>query len=202
MSGGKRPVTLLCCGVVKRELCALQKEHWPDVKLRFVNSMLHMRPDDLARCLQAVVDEELECGNRVLIVYGDCCAQMADIEDRPGVARVRSNNCCALLLGKEEHRRLSHEGAFFLLPEWTMRWRHVFATQLGLNQENASNLMGDMHRKLVYLDTGLASVPREALDKCSQYCGLPFEVRSTSLECLRVAIEEALTRLENSGSIL
>jgi hypothetical protein len=186
---------LICCGVFQAEVEALRDMHWPGLPIRFQNSMLHMRPEKLATRLDAVLDKELAEGRRVALIYGDCCGQIAALESRPGVTRTCGNNCCDMLLGRDEYRRLAHEGAFFLFPEWTHRWRQIFRTELGLNHENATDLMRDMHRKLVYLDTGLRPAPVEALQECAQFCGLPFEVFPVSLEPLRIAIQNALNTI-------
>ena len=54
--------------------------------------------------------------------------------------------------------------------------------------------MQEIHHKLMFLDTGLAPVPENALKECAEYCGLPCEVRQVTLERLRLAIEEAMLR--------
>jgi hypothetical protein len=196
MNGDPKPTSaLVCCGVFEAEVRELVKAHWPELAIRFQSSMLHMEPERLGASLESLVDEELAMGRRVVLVYGDCYARMAALEARPGVVRTRGSNCCEMLLGRDEYRRLSREGAFFLLPEWTRRWREIFATRLGLDHDNATSLMRDMHTKLVYLDTGLVPVPESDLAACADYCGLPYEVRPASLEPLRAAVQESLDRL-------
>jgi len=194
-------IVMICCSVLQAEVESLCRAHWPDQKLRFLPSMMHMHPERLASSLQSVLDSELKQGHGVVLIYGDCCAQMMTLESMPGVVRTRGKNCFELLLGPEEYRRLSQEGAFFLLAEWAHRWKEIFSTELGLNHDNATSLMQDMHRKLTYLDTGLTPVPETALRECTEYCGLPYEVRSASLERLRLAIEEALLRCITTGNL-
>jgi hypothetical protein len=162
--------------------------------------MLHMHPEQLALSLEHLLDRKLKKGHGVVLIYGDCCVQMAAMEAKPGVVRIPSNNCCQLLLGREAYRRLSSEGAFFLIPEWARRWREIFTKELGLNRTNATSFMQDIHRKLVYLDTRLVPIPEEELLACAQYCGLPFEVRPISLDNLRASIEEALNTQETMDS--
>jgi hypothetical protein len=190
------PVVAICCAVFQAEVRSLIPQHWPNLSIRMQNSMLHMKPDKLAIRLEKLIDQETRHGNRVMLIYGDCCMRMAALTERPGVVRVRGNNCCDLLLGKVLYRRLSHEGAFFLFPEWIRRWHHIFSVELGLNQANAADLMGDMHRKLVYLDTGVVPIPIPELQECSRYCGLPWESLKVSLEPLRAAIDTALDTLK------
>jgi len=190
---------MVCCSVLQAESESLRQAHWPDHRLIFLPSMLHMHPERLALSLQSLLGGELKEGHRVVLVYGDCCARMTTLEAIPGVVRTRGKNCCELLLGPEEYRWLSHEGAFFLIPEWARRWKGIFAKELGLNRGTATSLMQEIHRKLMYLDTGLAPVPENALNECAEYCGLPYEVRPVSLERLRLAIEEAQLRCVTTG---
>lgn len=188
-------VIILSCGVLFMELSALKNEYWPSCELRVLSSMLHMHPEQLGNSLQSVLEDETKRGRGVVLIYGDCCSRMAQLDTMPGVARARGKNCYELLLGPAEYRRISHEGAFFLLPEWTQRWREIFTQELGLNQTNAASIMQDMHKKMVYLDTGIIPVPEIELRDCAEYCGLPYELMPVSLEHLRMSIDEAIQRL-------
>lgn len=191
---------IICCSVFLAEVEQCLKTHWPDMPLIALSSMLHMRPERLAAQLHSAVGRELKEGHEVMLAYGDCCGGMAAIESQHGVARTYGSNCCEILLGRDVYRQLSREGAFFLLPEWAGRWREVFEAELGFDAKSAPGFMGDMHRRLVYLDTGIEPVPTDALKACAEYCGLPWEVISVSLEPLRRVIEEALARLQEVGT--
>jgi hypothetical protein len=200
MSGILRPKdVMICCSVLRAEVESLRDGHWPDHKLIFLPSMTHMHPEQLASSLESVLDAELKRGYGVVLIYGDCCARMTELEALPGVVRTRGKNCCELLLGPEEYRRLSHEGVFFLIPEWARRWKEIFTKELGLNRDNATSLMQEMHRKLIYLDTGLTPVPGKELRECAEYCGLPCEVLRVSLGHLHAGIEEALLECKTLG---
>jgi hypothetical protein len=195
-------VVMICCSVLRAEVESLCQTHWTDHKLRFLPSMMHMHPEQLALSLQSVLDSELKEENIVILIYGDCCSRMTTLEALPGVFRTRGKNCCELLLGPEGYRRLSKDGAFFLIPEWAHRWKEMFVKELGLNHDNATCLMQEIHRKLTYLDTGLVPVPENVLKECAEYCGLPYEVHPVSLEHLRFSIEEALLRCKTTGVTL
>jgi hypothetical protein len=190
-----RPVVVITCGIFETEVAVLISAHWPSLLLRPFNSMLHMKPDLLGTRLAAQIGEERQRGHLVLLVYGDCSATMVGMESQPGVARTQAHNCCELLLGWDQYRRMEHERVFFLLPEWIRRWQNIFMHELGLSHQNARDLMQDMHSKLVYLDTGLAEVPVETLAACAEFTGLPYEVLPVTLGPLKMAIEEALARL-------
>ena len=197
MNDTTNETVVICCSVFRHELDALVRAHWPDLKVRYIDSMMHMNPHHLAGLLLASVDEEIACGHSVVIVYGDCCAEMESIERRPNVARITGNNCVQILLGTEEYRRLSREGAFFLLPEWTHRWKEIFKQHLGLKEDNSLPMMQDMHSKLIYLDTGIIPIPEDAIRECAEFCRLPWEIQSVSLEVFYSNIQDTFHRLDN-----
>lgn len=200
-STSKPNVVMICCSVLRTEVESLYPELLSDHKLRFLPSMLHMHPERLTSSLESLLEGELKQGHHVILIYGDCCARMTNFEVIPGVVRTRGKNCCELLLGSMEYRKLSHEGDFFLIPEWARRWKEIFSTELGLNQDNATCLMQDIHRRLMYLDTGLATVPESELKECSEFCGLPYEIQQVSLDLLHSTIEESLCTCITKGAI-
>ena len=195
MSSTSPDTVMVACSVLKAEVEKLRKLYWQDLPLRFLSSMLHMKPELLEQRLSELITEEASQGHQVLLVYGDCCAGMADMESLPGVARTPCYNCCGLLLGRDEYRRLEHEGAFFLIPEWASRWWEIFDRELGLNHDNAHDLMQEMHSRLVYLNTGIVPVPVEDLKACAEYVGLPFEIMPIELDNMTAAISTAFEQL-------
>lgn len=189
---------MICCSAIQAEAVRLWQTYWPDHELKSFTSTMHLHPERLAATLHKVLAAELTQGRRAVLIYGDCCARMTALETMPGVVRTRGKNCCELLLGPGEYRRLSHEGAFFIIPKWARRWKRFFSG-LGLSRDNAACMMQELHRTLIYLDTGLVPVPEHALKECAAYCGLPIEILPVSLERLRLAMEEALLRNDTSG---
>lgn len=197
---GREAARTVCigCSIFKLELEALKasgKLHFP---LYFLDSGLHMDPSKLESLLTPLLEGELDEGRRVILAYGDCHAHMADLDARPCVARTAGINCCEILLGREAYRKGRRDGAFFVLPEWAIRWQEVFKTLLGLDRSNMEGLMQDMHSKLVYLDTGLLPTPTEELDAFSEYCGLPWEAMEVSLEPLLDSIQATAARLDDA----
>lgn len=188
-------IVMICCSILEAEVELILNESQDEFKIIFLNSMLHMYPEKLAKLLESNVDRELGEGKKVLLVYGDCCPQMEAIETKSGVVRTRCNNCCDLLLGHDEYKRLSNEGVFFLMPEWTRRWKEVFSKHLGIDSKNIREFMQEMHSRMVYLHTGFVPVQKSALYECADYCGLPYEIRPVSLENFRAAIDTALLKI-------
>ncbi len=179
----------LSCGVLRAELEALHQRGQIGGELRFLDSMLHMCPPQL----ETVLTERLlqaEPG-RLVLVYGDCCPRMLDLVRRFRVGRVDAINCAQLLVGRLRYRELMRAEAFLLLPEWTQRWREIFRDELGLSAAVAPDFMREHRRELVYLDLGLSAVPRQTLDECAAFTGLPWRVESVPLDHLLVALHVA-----------
>jgi hypothetical protein len=185
------PTVWLSCGVLRAELEALHRQGKIVGRLLFLDSMLHMTPQKLERKLTAALERAASGGERLVLVYGDCCSRMRELAERFQAARVHAINCAQLLLGPSRYRELMRAQAFLLLPEWTGRWREVLEVELGLKGAVAREFMREHRRELVYVDTGLTPVPRDTLAACSDYTGLPWRVEPVTLDHLRGRLLEA-----------
>lgn len=187
--------TCIACSIFRPELTALAEAGEIDLSIRYVDSMLHTRPQELRRRLDTMVDEELAAGRQVLLLFGDCHSHMSEHEQMPGVWRVGGMNCTEIVLGAERYRSLRAQGGFFLMPEWAARWREALEAELGLSSAVGSQLMRELHSRLVYLDTGRAPVPTAQLRELADYSGLPCEVVRIDRGHLLAAIRSTQERM-------
>ncbi|MBT0663681.1 DUF1638 domain-containing protein [Geobacter pelophilus] len=183
----------ISCGVVRAEMEELHRRGLIDGELLFLDSMLHMDPPQLETRLTATLEQQKAGNGCLVMVYGDCSAHMLDLVRRFHVGRVSAINCAQLLVGRERYRQLMREEAFLVLPEWASRWEQIMKDELGLNKATAHDLMGENRGVLVYLDTGLASVPEQQLQEFSTYTGLPWRVEAVSLDTMLAALMSART---------
>ncbi len=196
MSDPETPLTAVCCGIFRRELAQLDPQVLGGARTVFFDSMLHMQPAKLDARLTRLLAQHPE--ERHLLVYGDCSPHMRELAARPRVSRVQGVNCCEIMLGPERYRELRQAGFFFLLPEWTMRWEEVFKQQLGFTDQSlARAFMHEMHKGLLYLDTGLTPVPETTLAAVEAHFEMPVEVRQIDLAHLQTALAEGLDRLRH-----
>ena len=188
---------IYACSILEEELRHLYGDEVKRGVVHFIDSRLHMRPEELRKTIRKELETGAEATGKVL-VYGDCHAYMEDDTDGNTV-RTKGLNCIELVLGKRMYQILRREGAFFLLPEWTHRWRTIFQTELGLTSaEMTRAFMGDMHRKLVFLDTGVVPVPTDVLQQIKAYVDLPLEIRSVELSHLKKVVDMALEEAEKA----
>ncbi|MBF0482965.1 MAG: DUF1638 domain-containing protein [Desulfovibrionaceae bacterium] len=185
---------LVSCGIFREELARLGPAAMGHARPVFLDSMMHMRPGKLDERLQGLAKDE---DRRLLLVYGDCCPHMGELAGRPNIRKVRGVNCCDIILGHDAYRQLRREGVFFFMPEWTKRWEEVFRIELGLKDQSlAREFMHEMHKRLMYLDTGLVEAPHKTLADIGLFFDMPVEIQPVGLEQLETGVLDGLRRLE------
>lgn len=184
----------LCCGIFEMELARIDPALRSRIEPRFLDSMLHMRPDLLEeRLVQALREEE---DRPTILIYGDCCPRMRELAAAPGRSRTKGLNCIEIALGGARFRTLRREGAFFFMAEWLARWREVFALELGFGSPAlARDFMRESAKLIVYVDTGCAEVPTEELAEIGRYFALPVAVERAGLAGIESAIRNSLEEL-------
>jgi Protein of unknown function (DUF1638) len=178
----------ICCGVIRNEINELLRCGKIQGSVEFLDSMLHMDP----LCLDSRLEERIKAsiGYLVILLYGDCCPKMFEFSQLHNVKRIKAINCVEMLLGKSTYRAYMQKNAFIFLPEWALRWREVFQTELGLSEGVAKDFFTETRSELVYLDTGLVPVPYTELENCSEFTGLSWKVEHVSLDLF---LKELLT---------
>ena len=193
-----KTLSLLCCSVLRREVETFLAQDYPEAELVFLDSTLHMHPEQLRQQLDAALAARPD--RHCLLVYGDCHARMRETCERPNCWRIEAVNCADLLLGRERYRTLRNSKAFVFLPEWTHRWREVFQHELGFSDPAlAREFMRENQRSLVYVDTGLMPVPTAILEEISAYFAMPLEVVGVSPDHLHQTVRAAVEHLMGAG---
>jgi len=59
--------------------------------------------------------------------------------------------------------------------------------------------MNEMHKKLIYVNTGVHEIPVKTLDDISKYFSMPVDVIEIDLIHLENAIKNGLKHLHNEG---
>lgn len=189
---------IIACSVFKTELEYLKASGKINIPIIYLDSMLHMYPAKLQQLLDVKIKENNSY--KIILVFGDCHARMVDYENNKNMVRTQGINCCEIILGSEKYKKIRKEGAFFLLPEWAERWKEVFVEYMGFkNSKSASRFMNDMHKKVVYIDTGYKETDNPLLKEISEFVGLPLEIYKSSVFELEDTINN-LININESGS--
>jgi len=187
----------ISCSIFKDILEAVKRKNDINIELTYISSMLHMFPQKLEKSLSKKLDDIKE-DEKILLLFGDCHPHMNEMEVDNKIVRMPGINCIEILLEKDEYRRLRKEGAFFLLSEWTHRWREVFMEELGLSEEVAKGFFNDCHTKLIYLDTKVSEIPVKILDDISNFTGLPYEILEIDLEVISTRVKDLINNFSNT----
>ncbi len=186
---------IIACSVFKYELDFLLESKLIAEQVIYLDSMLHMHPERLKSKLDSVIKENKT--KQIILLFGDCHAKMINYDENKNIKRTSGINCCEILLGTPEYKKIRKEKAFILLPEWAIRWREVFDDYMGFkNKESATMFMQDMHEKLVYLDSNLHEIDHSLLNEISEYTGLPVEITSCKLNNLLMSLKSSITEFE------
>ncbi len=182
--------TVIACSIFRHEIEFLIEKGKLNIPFTFVDSELHMNPQELNQVLEKLIRPDC------LFCYGDCHSRMIQQENSGLIERVNGLNCVEIFLGKETYRKLRREGAFFLLPEWTLKWERIFKELLGFQEQKlAEQFMTELHKKLIYVNTGVHEVPFKTLEDISSYFSLPVEVIEIDLIHLENAIKSGLKKM-------
>lgn len=187
-------ILAVTCGIFQAEMTALAPR-FPRLRFVCADSLLHMRPDLLQVRIDALLAER--SSGKALFIYGDCTPRIVELCRGPGFAKTPGINCCEIMLGGVDYRRLRKGGAFFFLPEWTLRWREVFERELGfVGGRGAGEMLREVHSHLVYLDTGVMPVPQTILRDIERELAMPVTVLPTGLDRLERAVRTAQEKLD------
>ncbi|HZK60896.1 MAG TPA: DUF1638 domain-containing protein [Anaerovoracaceae bacterium] len=183
-------IVIIACSIFKYELDHLQNTSRLNIPVVYLNSMLHMKPKELQILLDAKIEEFQNF--RIILMFGDCHARMVDYEKNPNIVRSQGINCAEIILGSEKYRKIRSDGAFILLPEWTERWKEAFIDDMGFKTSKmATPFMKEMHKKIVYVDTGFQAKNDALFEEISDFLGLPIEIYSSSID----ELENVVSRL-------
>ncbi len=186
----KNRIKGIACGIFRKEIEELIRIGKLNIPFDFLNSMLHLVPGELESDMNNKIKKS--SGQDIILLYGDCQPGISDLCRNGNICRVPGINCCEIILGKSQYNKLRDDGAFFLLPEWTTRWEEVFKEHFGFDERSLKEFMKEMHNKIIYIDTGVQSIPEKTLIDISTFCGLPVEIHEVGLDNLLSAIIETL----------
>jgi hypothetical protein len=188
----QKNLVIIACSIFRYELEHLQSEGKINVPVVYLNSMLHMQPKQLQTLLDAKIEEYKNF--RIILLYGDCHARMVDYEKNQNIVRSPGINCCEIILGTEKYKKIRKDGAFILLPEWADRWKEAFIDYMGFKTSKAIKpFMGEMHKKLVYVDTGFQKKNNALFNEISDFLGLPLEIYNSSIDELEKVLNRLMT---------
>ncbi|HEV3097654.1 MAG TPA: DUF1638 domain-containing protein [Candidatus Dormibacteraeota bacterium] len=176
-----KPVALLICGALGKEVKTMVDERGWNVDIYGVPAMHHFYPKKIVEAVERRLEEISGHYRRVVVVYGDCgtAGALDPILERYGAVRLRGPHCYEMFAGKDFERLADEQPATFFLTDWLVRnFERAVIRGLGLDRypELKPVYFGN-YTNLLYL----AQFPSDELvakaREIASYLELPLEVR-------------------------
>jgi len=177
-----KPVALLICGALGKEVKTIVDEHGWDVDIYGVPAMHHFYPKKIVEAVDRRLAKLAPRYGQVVVVYGDCgtAGALEPVLVKHGAVRVRGPHCYEMFAGAATFEQLTDEQpATFFLTDWLVRnFERAVVRGLGLDRfPELKAIYFQNYEHLLYL----VQFPTDALlDKAreiAQYLDLPLEVR-------------------------
>jgi hypothetical protein len=188
-----KPVALLICGALGKEVKAIVDGRGWDVDVYGVPAMLHFYPKKIVEAVERRLAELSQRYGRVVVVYGDCgtAGALDPVLARYGAVTLRGPHCYEMFAGAVEFERLAAEQpATFFLTDWLVRnFERAVVRGLGLDRyPELRDAYFRHYTAILYLQQFADPPLLEKAAEIAAFLGLPLEVR-------RVGFGELETRL-------
>jgi len=191
----KATVRIIACGVFRPALEYLQIEaKYPQVRLTYLPSNLHLQPSDLKIRLLKEFRTAREKGEKVICLYGECFPGLDDVCRETGVAKISGHHCHQMLLGAEQFNDCIDEtaGTYFLEKDLIVNFEEYCMGPLELDDDEMRRLYFEHYQRLLYVrqpsDPDLAPETGQVAD----FLGLPCVIRDADYRELEEKLSEAI----------
>lgn len=143
---------IIACAVFRPALEYLQvEEGYPDLRVTYLPSNLHLRPQELENRLLEAITAAQERNERVICLYGECFPGIDDFCEQHGVAKVPGHYCYEMLLGTERFQQLIEEmtGTYFLEKDLILHFEEYCVRPLELHDEEMRRCCFEHYRRLL-----------------------------------------------------
>ena len=189
-----RPVLIIACGALAREIAALRRNNrWDGVDVRCLPAELHNTPQLIPDLVRDEIAGARSKYSRVFVAYGDCGTggRLDAVLAAEGVERLGGAHCYEFLASSETFRTLSESepGTFYLTDFLVRNYARLVVPTLGLDThpELAAEYFRN-YRRVVYLSQTPSDVLAARARQIAAMLGLEFEMRRTGLGALARAI--------------
>lgn len=186
---------IIACMVFKPILEYLKlKNRYPDLRLTYIPSNLHLRPQRLKNRLLREITNAQKRNERIICLYGECFPGIDDFCRQYGVIKVPGDYCYEMLLGAERFRQLIDDiaGTYFLEKDLILNFGEYFIEPLELHDEEMRKYCFHQYRRLLYVrqpsDPDL--VPKA--DELAEFLGLFLDVNDADYSYLEKKLIELI----------
>jgi len=189
-----KPVLLLACGALAREIIAVQQlGGWEHVVLECLPAQLHNTPDKIPGAVRAKLEESRDRYSKVFVGYADCGTggQLDAVLEEYGAERIPGAHCYEFYAGPRSFAEFSEAelGTFYLTDFLVRHFESLVYRGLGLDRhpELLPIYFGN-YKRLLYL-AQTESEELEALAReYAERLGLEYHHHFTGLAPMQKAL--------------
>ncbi len=190
--GASRPLVMVGCGILQKEVEFLIRKNGWDLETRFIESALHNYFGRLWAELDAALIEEERKGKDTVVFYGACHPLMDRMLDKHRTLRTCGQNCIVMLLGYERFMAELSRGAYFLLEEWALKWEPMLTECFGDNRTVVREIFHSSHKKIIAVRTPCSGDFTAAAESAARFVDLPLEWMDADLAHLETVLADAI----------
>lgn len=194
----RRPLALLACGALAREVREVAARNRWDADLFTLPALDHLSPKKLLEDVERELEEVAPRYERVVVAYGDCgtAGGLDRVLAKHGAVRTTGPHCYEMYGGSELADGSEGRIGTFFLTDWLVRnWERAVVEGLGIGRfPFLKERYFDQITDALYLrqapDPSLEGKAREIADSL----GVPLEIRDVGLGDLERRLIELVER--------
>ncbi len=172
-------IRLIACGVFKPALEFLRvEEKYPQLRLTFLPSKLHLYPQELKKKLLKEIVSARKRDEQPLSLYGNCFPGIDKICARNCGHKIPGLHCYEILLGNQKYAKIIKKtaGSYFLERELIINFREYCLDPLELYDNEIRKSFFRHYKKLIYVRQPPDPDLNIEADKLAEFLNLSLEI--------------------------
>ena len=172
-------IRLIACGVFRPALKFLRlEEKYPQLRVTFLPSNLHLYPRTLKKNLLREIDSARKRNERPLLLYGYCFPGIEEICTQNCADKVPGLHCYEMLLGSDSYDQIMAKtaGTYFLEKELIVNFREYCLEPLELYDSDIRKSFFKHYKKLMYVRQPSDPDLKAAAGKLAAFLNLSLEI--------------------------
>ncbi|MEA2084517.1 MAG: DUF1638 domain-containing protein [Thermodesulfobacteriota bacterium] len=172
-------VHIIACGVFRPALKYLRLlERYPELRVIFLPSNLHLRPQELKNQLGLKINTLRHTTRRLICLYGECFPDISGFCAQHGVCKIQGYSCHEFFLGLERYRRFIDEitGTYFLEQELIKNFEGYCVKPLELNDPLMRDCFFKHYQRVIYIRQPSDPELGVQAGKVADFLGLSLEI--------------------------
>ncbi len=186
---------IIACGVFKPAIEYLQLERrYPDLRLTYLSSKLHLKPQELKRLLLRETTKAKKRNERIICLYGECFPDISDFCRQHGILKVPGAYCYEMLLGAERFKQVIDEvaGTYFLEEDLIINFEEYCMRPLELEDEEMRKQCFEHYERLLYVRQPSDPDLLTTAGKLADFLEVSLEIRDADYSHLEKSLIELL----------